>query len=75
MPKIAAGCEQQALKAVLPYQPTPIITGPGIITNEVCNNQSGSISGIECLNGTGMAPFTFLLARCKTIMSFPINKI
>ena len=57
--KDATGCEQQALSTFLPYQPPPIITGPGIITNEVCHNQSGSILGLNVSTGTGISPFTY----------------
>jgi gliding motility-associated-like protein len=57
--KNAAGCEQQVLRAHLPYQPSPVIAGAGIITDEVCNNRSGSIKGLAVSSGTGIAPFTY----------------
>jgi gliding motility-associated-like protein len=55
----AAGCEQQVTKAHLPYQPPPVIMGAGIVTNEICNNQSGSIQGLTVSAGTGIGPFTY----------------
>ena len=57
--KNMAGCEQQVLRAHLSYQPPPVITGTAIITDEICNNQTGGIRGLNVSAGSGVSPFTY----------------
>ena len=69
--KNAVGCEQQVLRAFLAYRPPPVISGSAVITDEICNNQSGSIQGLSVANGISPYTYSWLDANNNVVSNQP----